>query len=99
VRITVEKRAMTGAGLPPIAIEAVLKLLAIGQESAKARKIANAAAKPNLRLELTPNAASFQLPLREATARAAGRAMPQRRRMSRQKPDDLHSNSEGAESC
>jgi hypothetical protein len=87
---------MTGAGLPPIAIEAVLKLLAIGQESAKTRKTVKAA-KPNLRLELTPATASFEMPLRAATARAANRTIAQRRRPLARKP--AQANAEGAETC
>ena len=88
---------MTGAGLPPIAIEAVLKLLAIGQESAKTRKTVKAPGKPNLRLELPSE--TFQLPLRAPSARAASRAIPQRRRPVARKPPDAQSNAEGAETC
>lgn len=91
---------MTGAGLPPIAIEAVLKLLAIGQESAKTRKAVKAAAgKPNLRLELAPATASFELPLRAATNRAASRTTMQRRRPAARKPAQTQANAEGAETC
>ena len=83
---------MTGAGLPPIAIEAVLKLLALGEESAKTRKTVKAA-KPNLRLELTPATASFELPL---TTRTASRTIAQRRRPLARKPQ---ANAEGNETC
>ena len=86
---------MTGAGLPPIAIEAVLKLLAIGRESAKTRKTVKAA-KPNLRLELTPAAASFDLPL---TARTANRTIAQRRRPVARKPVPTPTDAEGNETC
>lgn len=86
---------MTGAGLPPIAIEAVLKLLAIGQESAKTRKTVKAA-KPNLRLELTPATSSFELPL---TTRAANRTIAQRRRPLARKPVPKQTDAEGAETC
>jgi hypothetical protein len=89
---------MTGAGLPPIALEAVLKLLAIGQDSAKTKKTVKAAGKPNLRLELTPDAASFALPLRAANTRTVSRAA-QRRRPGMQKPSTSRPNAEGAESC
>lgn len=90
---------MTGAGLPPIALEAVLKLLAIGQDSAKARKAAKAADKPNLRLELTPAAAQpFTLPLRAAAPRAASRTA-QRRQPTPRKSPDPRPTAEGAESC
>lgn len=83
---------MTGAGLPPIAIEAVLKLLAIGQESAKTRKTVKAA-KPNLRLELTPATASVEPPL---TTRTANRTIAQRRPLAR-KP--VQTNAEGTKIC
>lgn len=86
---------MTGVGLPPIAIEAVLKLLAIGQESAKTRKTVKAA-KPNLRLELTPATAPFELPL---TTRAANRTIAQRRRPLARKPVPTPTNAEGNETC
>lgn len=86
---------MTGAGLPPIAIEAVLKLLAIGQESAKTRKKVKAA-KPNLRLELTPATASSELPL---TTRTATRTIAQRRRPVARKPVPAKADAEGAETC
>lgn len=44
---------MTGAELPPIAREAVRKILAIGQESATVKKRGKPAAKPKMRLELS----------------------------------------------
>ena len=86
---------MTGAGLPPIAIEAVLKLLALGEASAKTRKTVKAA-KPNLRLELTPATASFELPL---TTRTATRTIAQRRRPAARKPAPVQTDAEGTETC
>ncbi len=86
---------MTGAGLPPIAIEAVLKLLAIGQESATTRRKTVKPAKPNLRLELTPATASFELPL---TTRTATRTIAQRRSLAR-KPVPAKIDAEGTETC
>lgn len=80
-----EKRAMTGTGLPPIALEAVLKLLAIGQDNAQARKTAKAVAQPKLQLELAvPAATPFASALRTASPKA--RATPQRRSSNRNLP-------------
>ena len=89
---------MTGAGLPPIAIEAVLKLLAIGQESAKTRKMTKPAGKPAMRLELTPAAEPFAPPQRAAATRAVSRAAP-RRKPGLAKPAIQSPTTEGAESC
>jgi hypothetical protein len=75
--LKLEKRAMTGAGLPPIALEAVLKLLAIGQDTTPTRKAAKAAEKPKLQLGLTmPGAAA---PFAATRANASTKRKPQRK--------------------
>lgn len=62
---------MTGAGLPPIALEAVLKLLAIGQDSALTRKPTKpAGTKPKLQLGLVMPTASAFTPARAGTGSA-----------------------------
>jgi hypothetical protein len=93
----VEKRAMTGAGLPPIALEAVLKLLAIGQDSAKTRKAAKAGPPPKLQLDLiAPGQMPFAAAMRANTsvARASQKRRPNARGAVRPRPE-----SEGAKPC
>lgn len=95
---------MTGAGLPPIAIEAVLKLLAVGQEAAKARKAAvRAEHQPKLRLDLTPPSALADPAMLGGMPRNVKR--PQRRPASRPgmrtppSREDCQPESQGAKSC
>ena len=88
---------MTGAGLPPIALEAVLKLLAIGQERSQARKTAKAAVKPKLDLALAaPKAAPFAP---AARGRVSGSRMPQQRGTNARSLSSALAHSEGAERC
>lgn len=89
---------MTGAGLPPIALEAVRKILAIGQDSAANKKTVKPAEKPKFRLELTPEATSLLPPQRTTNTRNLNRAI-QRRRPSMQTPAGSRPGAEGAESC
>jgi hypothetical protein len=88
---------MTSAGLPPIALEAVLKLLAIAEDNATMRKTVRVVAKPKLQLELTPPAVPFASQLRSATSTAAQRAA--RRGARRKQANNSRPNAEGAESC
>lgn len=88
---------MTSAGLPPIALEAVLKLLAIAGDNATTRKTARVVAKPKLQLEMTPPAAPFASQMRSATAAAERRSA--RRTAPRKPTNNPHPNAEGAESC
>ncbi len=87
---------MTSAGLPPIALEAVLKLLAIAEDNATTRKTVRVVAKPKLRLELTPPAVPFASPVRSGMPVAAPRAP---RKASPRKQTNARPNAEGAESC
>lgn len=93
---------MTGAGLPPIALEAVRKILAIGQDSATSKKTVRRAEKPKFRLELTSEAATMAspvLPRRAArNTRTIKSAMP-RRRPVMPTPTSSRAGAEGAESC
>jgi hypothetical protein len=88
---------MTSAGLPPIALEAVLKLLAIAEDNATMRKTVRVVAKPKLQLELTPPAVPFASQMRSATSAAAQRAA--RRGAPRKQANNSRPNAEGAESC
>lgn len=89
---------MTGAGLPPIALEAVRKILAIGQDSAHSKKPVKPADKPTFRLELTPAATASAPPRRATNTRTVNPAI-QRRRPSMQPPAASHASAEGTESC
>lgn len=89
---------MTGAGLPPIALEAVRKILAIGQDSAHCKKPAKSIAKPSFRLEMIPPAATFDPPRRLIDSRNASKTMAGRR-PSRHMPPPSRAGAEGAESC
>jgi hypothetical protein len=87
---------MTSAGLPPIALEAVLKLLAIAEDNATMRKTVRVVAKPKLQLELTAPAVPFATQMRNA-APMAPRAL--RRPAQRKQANNCRPNAEGAESC
>ena len=89
---------MTGAGLPPIALEAVRKILAIGQDSAHSRKPDKPVDKPTFRLELTPAATASTTPRRATNARTVTPAI-QRRRPGMQPPAASRASAEGTESC
>lgn len=89
---------MTGAGLPPIALEAVRRILAIGQDSAQCKKPAKAIAKPSFRLEMTPPAATFDPPRRLINSRNLPKTMSNRR-PSRHMPPPSRAGAQGAESC
>lgn len=84
---------MTSAGLPPIALEAVLKLLAIAGDNATTRKTSRVVAKPKLQLELTSPAAPFASQMRSAERRSPRRTAP------RKPANTPHPNAKGAESC
>lgn len=88
---------MTSAGLPPIALEAVLKLLAIAEDNATTRKTVRVVAKPKLQLELSPPAVPFASQVRNAATAAASR--PARRTAARKPANNARPNAEGAESC
>jgi len=89
---------MTGAGLPPIALEAVRKILAIGQDSAHSKKTVKPAEKPKFLLELTPEATTLAPPRRTTNIHTANRTL-QRRRPGMQTPATSRASAEGAESC
>lgn len=88
---------MTSAGLPPIALEAVLKLLAIAEDNATTRKTVRVVAKPRLQLEMAQPAVPFATHMRSAPSAAAPRSP--RRAAPRKPADNTRPNAEGAESC
>ena len=89
---------MTGAGLPPIVLEAVRKILAISQDSAHCKKTAKPVAKPTFRLEMTPPVAPMAAPRRVMNNRTVNHGMT-RRRPGNLPPDSSRASAEGAESC
>ena len=89
---------MSGAALPPIALDAVRKILAICQDNVHAKKPVKPIEKPKFRLELVPPTAGFSSPASHAKARNVSHAR-HRRPAGKAMPTASHGNAEGAESC
>ena len=89
---------MPGAALPPIALDAVRKILAICQDNVHSKKPLKATEKPKFRLELVPPSAAFSAPVSHAKPRGVSHPK-QRRPASKPLPPASHATAEGAESC
>lgn len=89
---------MSGAALPPIALDAVRKILAICQDNVHSKKPIKPTEKPKFRLELVTPPPGFSAPASHAKPRAI-RHPKQRRPASKPMPPAPQANAEGAESC
>lgn len=89
---------MPGAALPPIALDAVRKILAICQDNVHSKKPVKSAEKPKYRLELVMPPAGLSPPASPAKPRAVSAPKP-RRPAGRPMSPAPQANGEGAESC
>jgi len=89
---------MSGAALPPIALDAVRKILAICQDNVHSKKPVKTTEKPTFRLELVPASHTFSPPPGPAKPRTVNQPK-QRRQASKPMSVAPQSNAEGAESC